>query len=168
MDNRPKRKRTRLVGYDYSTPGAYFVTVCVHPRKNMFWKTFNVGADSIRPPSIALTYAGQLVDRAVAQIPQQYPHITVDNYCIMPDHVHMIITIHTDANGRQIAAPTLSTLVGQFKRFVSKQLCVSIWQKSFVERVIRNDNGYQKVWEYIDNNPFKIDSADDPLHFDEL
>lgn len=148
--------------------GAYFVTVCVKPRKNIFWTTLNVGADSIRPPSIELSCAGQLVDHAVNQIPCRYPHITVDRYCIMPDHVHMIITIHADANGRQIAAPTLSTVVGQFKRFVSKQLGASVWQKSFVERVIRNDNGYRRVWEYIDNNPFKIDYADDPLHFDDL
>lgn len=86
----------------------------------------------------------------------------------MPDHIHLLISIHADADGRQIAAPTLSTVIGHLKRYVSKQLGFSIWQKSFIDRVIRNQKGYDAVWEYIDNNPFKLDFADDPLCFENL
>ncbi len=97
-----------------------------------------------------------------------YPHISVDKYCIMPDHIHMIVHIHADENGRQIAAPTLSTVVGHLKRYVTKQLGVSIWQKSFMERVIRNEKGYEEVWQYIDNNPIKPDYAGAPICFENL
>ena len=155
MDKHPSRKPIRLPKYDYATPSAYFVTVCTRPRRNLFWNHQPVGADSIRPPSIKLSPIGQTVACAIAQIPLRYPHISVDNYAVMPDHIHLLITIHADERRRQIAAPTLSTVVGQFKRSVSKQLGFSVWQKSFLERVIRNDNDYETAWQYIDNNPLK-------------
>ncbi len=168
MNERPSRKHLRLREYDYSAPGAYFVTICVKPRRNMFWDNQNVGAAISRPQDVILTSVGRLVDDAIRQIPLHYPHISVDKYCIMLDHIHMIIHIHADGNGRQIAAPTLSAVVGHLKRYVSKQIGVSIWQKSFIERVIRNEKGYDEVWRYIDNNPIKPDFADDPICFDEL
>lgn len=168
MNPLPSRKRTRLANYDYSAPGAYFVTICVSPRRNMFWNHQNVGAAISRPQDIVLTAAGRLADDAIHQIPMHYPHISVDKYCIMPDHIHMIIQIHPDDHGRQVAAPTLSTVVGHLKRCVTRQLGVSIWQKSFMERVIRNEKGYEEVWQYIDNNPIKPDFADDPICFDDL
>ena len=71
-------------------------------------------------------------------------------------------------NGRQIAAPTISTVVGHMKRWVSMQLGQSIWQKSFIDRVIRNEKGYRAVWEYIENNPIKLDTAYDMPDFDNM
>ena len=168
MNEYPSRRCTRLHEYDYSTPGAYFVTICVNPRRNMFWRDFNVGAAISRPLGIELTNTGRLVEEAIRQIPIRYPHITVDKYCIMPDHIHLLIVLHADANGRQIAAPTLSTVIGHLKRYVSKQLGYSIWQKSFIDRVIRNEKGYENVWQYIDNNPIKLDFAGDLPCFDDL
>ena len=73
----------------------------------------------------------------------------------------MILSINTDEDGRQVAAPTVSTIVGHMKRWVSKQIHQSIWQKSFIDRVIRNETGYRAVWEYIENNPVKLDTAYD-------
>ena len=168
MSIRPSRKPVRLSHFDYATPAAYFVTVCVAPRHNVFWNDLAVGAATCRPREIPLNDVGRLVDDAINQIPLRYPHITVDNYCIMPDHIHMIITIHPDDNGRQIAAPTLSTVVGHFKRAVSIKLGHSVWQKSYIERVVRNQRSYDAVWEYIDNNPLKFDYADDPVCFDDF
>lgn len=163
MNARPSRKDIRLAAYDYASPGAYFVTVCVNPRRNLFWSHQNVGADTIRP----LTKCEQIVDDAIRQIPRHYPHISIDNYCIMPDHIHILLTIHPDENGRQIAAPTLSTVIGQLKRYVSKRIGMSIWQKSFIERIIRNQKGYEKAWQYIDNNPTRLELEKEPLCFDE-
>ena len=94
--------------------------------------------------------------------------ISVDKYCVMPDHIHVILSINTDENGRQIAAPTVSTVVGHMKRWVSMQIGYSIWQKSFIDRVIRNDKGYRAVWEYIDNNPIKLDTAYDMPDFENM
>ncbi|MBQ3498926.1 MAG: hypothetical protein IJA87_07350 [Clostridia bacterium] len=86
MENQlPKRKKIRLSDYDYSTPGAYFVTVCTANRKALFW----------------------------------------------------------------------ATVIGQFKRFVSKQVGFPLWQKSFIDEIIRNEQHYLTTWQYIDNNPLK-------------
>ena len=162
MTERPNRKPIRIENYDYSTPGAYFITVCINSRKPILW---NVGAAICRPN---LSKIGSIVETAILQIPEHYPMITVDKYCIMPDHVHMILSINTDQDGRQIAAPTISSVVGHMKRWVSMQLGHSIWQKSFVDRVIRNEMGYQAVWEYIENNPIKLDTAYDMPDFDNM
>ncbi len=165
----PKRKKIRLENYDYSSAGAYFVTVCTRNRKKLFWKdNTNVREDSIRPKEVILSASGEIVDNAINQISDHYENIVVDKYCIMSDHIHLIVFIMSDENGRIISAPTLQTVVGQMKRYVSKELGFSVWQKSFVDRVIRNARGYRKVWEYIDNNPIKIDYAYDNIDFSEF
>ena len=85
-----------------------------------------------------------------------YPNVCVDKFCIMPDHIHLIVCIVADEKVRTQFAPTLSRIIKQFKGSVTKQLGVSVWQKSFLERVIRNEAGYREVWQYIDNNPRKL------------
>ena len=162
MNNIPKRKHIRIENHDYSTPGAYFITVCANDRKPILW---NVGAATCRPN---LSKIGSVVETAILQIPVHYPAISVDKYCVMPDHIHMILSINTDEDGRQIAAPTVSTVVGHMKRWVSMQIGYSIWQKSFIDRVIRNDRGYRAVWEYIENNPIKLDTANDMPDFENM
>ena len=162
MNEFPKRKPIRIENSNYSTPGAYFITVCIADRKPILW---NVGAATCRPN---LSKVGTVAETAILQIPEHYPMISVDKYCVMPDHIHMILSINTDEDGRQIAAPTMSTVVGHMKRWVSMQIGQSIWQKSFIDRVIRNDKGYRTVWEYIENNPVKLDTASDMPDFDNM
>jgi len=162
MNELPKRKSVRMEGYDYSTPGAYFITVCVKDRKPILW---TVGAATCRQ---SLSKIGSVAETAILQISEHYPAVSVDKYCVMPDHLHMILSINTDENGRQVAAPTVSTVVGHMKRWVSMQIGCSIWQKSFIDRVIRNDQGYRAVWEYIENNPIKLDTADDMPDFENM
>ncbi len=157
----PKRKKIRLEGYDYSSNGSYFVTICVKDEKTSLWS--RVGADIIRPNyefiediKFPLSKEGEIVKTAILNIHTYYNNITVDKYCIMPDHIHMILSIHGNENGRMISAPTISTAVGQMKRWVSKQIGKSVWQKSFFDSIIDSDAVYNEVWEYINNNPRKI------------
>ena len=162
MQKLQNRKKNRMEKYDYSTPGAYFITVCVDGRKPILWE---VGAAICRQP---VSKIGAVVEMAIQQISQHYPMITVDKYCIMPDHIHILLFIDAyDENRRQIAAPTVSTVVGHMKRWVSVKLGYSIWQKSFFDRVIRNEKDYRLVWEYIENNPAKLDTGYDVPKFDE-
>lgn len=67
----------------------------------------------------------------------------------------MILFILPEETGRMISAPTLSVVVGSMKRWVSKQSGLSIWQKSFSDRIIRDEQSYREVWRYIDENPLK-------------
>ena len=153
MTDLPKRKSNRVKSYDYTTCGAYFITVCTANREKIFWKS--VGADIIRPQNVPLSEIGEIVQQSIWQIPEHYENVFVDQYCIMPDHIHLIIRIGTDANGRMISAPTMSTLVGSMKRWVSRQAGRSFWQKSFYDHCIRNQQDYDEIWQYIENNPLK-------------
>ena len=159
----PKRKPNRLPDFDYRTPGAYFITICTKDRKCLLWDT--VGASIARPQ---LSQYGLVVQKAICDIPNHYPAISIDHYVVMPNHVHLLLQINTDADGRPMVAPTISTVVQQFKGIVFKQIGHSIWQKLFHDHVIRNAADYTKIWEYIENNPlqWKLDcfySEDEPL-----
>ncbi len=147
----PKRRPNRLPNYNYSTPGAYFVTICTKDHKCLFWDI--VGASIARPQKPKLTRSGTIVDAAIRNIPVYYPAITVDHYVVMPNHIHLLLQIHTDGDGRPMVAPTISTVVQQIKGVITKQLGQSVWQKLFHDHVIRGEKDFLKIWEYIDNNP---------------
>ena len=148
----PCRKNIRLQGYDYSQAGYYFVTICVKDGHEMLGKV--VGAAICRP-RVELSLEGKVVDNAIGNIQVIYPHVVVDKYVIMPNHIHLILSVYDFKGGRQVAAPTtaVQTVIGNMKRYVSMQIGFSIWQKSFHDRIIRNEDEYQKICHYIDQNP---------------
>ncbi len=151
----PQRKCRRLKEYDYSSSGAYFITVCTQGRKHIFWKD-NVGADIIRQhEDLYLSETGKIVKEAIKNIEKIYKGIYVDCYSIMPNHVHLILIIENNADGRIISAPTRSVVIGQMKRFVSKTGGKPIWQKSFYDHIIRNEKDYVEKRRYIEENAVK-------------
>ena len=156
----PKRKQNRLTEYDYSTPNAYFITICTENRRNLFWK--DIGTVIDRPENVPLTNLGIIVRQSVMNIPKHYPTISVDRFVVMPNHVHLLLQIHTNTDGRPMAAPTISTGINQFKGIVSKKAGFSVWQKGFHDHVIRNEKDYLEIWNYIDGNPSKW--AEDTLY----
>ena len=149
----PTRKQNRLTQYDYRTPNAYFITICTNNRRNLFWK--DVGAIIDRPENVPLTSLGMVAQQSIRDISSHYPAITVDHAVIMPNHIHLLLQIHADANGRSMIAPTISTVVRLMKGTVSKQAGFAVWQKGFYDHVIRNDNDYRDIWNYIEGNPAK-------------
>ena len=149
----PKRKRNRLTEYDYSTPNAYFITICTNNRKNLFWKDAESFHDC--PENIALTTLGMIVKQAVHDIPKHYPAITVDHAVVMPNHIHLLMQINTNNDGRPMAAPTISTVINQTKGAVSKKAGFYVWQKGFYDHVIRSEQDYLDIWNYIEGNPSK-------------
>ena len=156
MENNKKdkfrRKRIRLENFDYSSDGAYFVTVCVIRKDISLWK--HVAANCVRQNiTHELSDIGKLVDNEIQKIETIYDSITVDKYCIMPDHIHMILLI--DTKWRIQFAPTISRVIKQFKGAITKKLGFSIWQKSFNDEIIRNEKAYLEIWRYIDENPVK-------------
>lgn len=159
----PKRKPNRLTEYDYSTPNAYFITICTNNRENLFW--LDVGAIFDRPEDIPLTNLGMIVRQSIHDISRHYPAITVDHSVIMPNHIHLLLQINTDYNGRSMIAPTISTVVRHMKGMVTKQAGFSVWQKGFYDHVIRNDNDYRDTWNYIEGNPSKW--SEDKLYISE-
>ena len=149
----PKRKFTRLKEYDYSSEGVYFITMCVKDKKPLLWD--NVGASIARPLDTMLSAYGKIVDDAIRQIPTHYNSVKIDNYVVMPNHIHLLLSIESDIDGRAMLAPTISQVVQQMKGYVSKQIGYSIWQKLFIDHIIRNERDYIEHYTYIDNNPAK-------------
>ena len=119
----------------------------------MFWE--NVGASIARPNKPNLMTNGKIVEEAILNIPKSYSMISVDNYVVMPNHVHLLLQIHSDESGRAMLAPRISTIIQQMKGYITKRIGVPIWQKFFHDHVIRGEQDYLKIWEYIDNNPQK-------------
>ena len=149
----PKRKPTRLKDYDYSSAGKYFITICTQDKKNLFCQ--NVGANCVRPQDILFTDIGNIVCAEIENCKNKYDNVDIDKYIVMPNHIHLIIAIYSDENGRTQFAPTISRMVKQFKGIISKEVGFSIWQKSFHDHIIRNEADYLKIWNYIDTNPQK-------------
>ena len=101
----PSRKKNRLENYDYSSKGAYFLTICTLERRNYFWN--DVGATIGRPQDVKLSNYGKIVNEAINNISTIYPSILVKHYVIMPDHIHLLLFVHSDENGRTMVAPTM-------------------------------------------------------------
>ncbi len=138
----PKRKDIRLKTYNYNSSGFYFITICT------------VGAVIGRPQEAPLNAKGKIVEQAINDIPKYYPMYYVDNYVIMPDHIHLLLQIvYSDKNGRPMTAPTISTVINQLKGRVTKQVVFKVWQKSFFDHIIRNEEDYIKHYNYIETNP---------------
>ena len=138
----PKRKRIRLEGYDYSSCGAYFVTICVKDRHKLLGKII-VGDDAHIVPNIKLSETGLVVQKYINEM------IGVDKYVIMPNHIHLIIRIMDTENGTMWASsPTRQSIpqrIKSFKILVTKQIGYSIWQRSYHDHIIRNEQEYQKI-----------------------
>ena len=165
MTNLPTRKPIRIENYNYSTPGAYFITVCTANREKIFWSdrrgelcspadNTNTG-DQRSPLRVELSNLGNIIDAEIQKLNTIYDAVRVDKYCIMPDHIHFILSIDTDENGRTQFAPTISRVIKQFKGSITKQVGRPIWQKSFYDHGIRNQQDYDEIWQYIENNPLK-------------
>ena len=143
METQPKRKQIRIENYDYTAPGAYFVTICTKNRQPLLCDI--VGDDAHIVPK----KYGLIVEKYIRNVPE------IEKYVLMPDHIHLIVRMD---NGRMWAsAPTkhLSSIVRSIKTLTTKEIGVSIFQRSYYDHVIRNQQDYDEIWEYIENNPMK-------------
>lgn len=161
-----KRKEIRLKNYDYSTPGAYFVTLCSENHINYFWKNdFNlssfewkwVGANCVRPLNLPLNEVGEILRNELEIWNKTYEGVQIYSYVIMANHVHVMVIIDED-KGRSQNAPTISRMVKQFKGSVTKKIGKSIWQKSFMEHVVRDKDDFKVRMEYIFKNPLHFEN----------
>ena len=151
----PKRKPTRLPEYDYSTPGAYFITICTQGKQCILANI--VGGGALDAPQVQLTKTGRIVEKYILS-GSKIPNVLVDKYVIMPNHIHLLLKV-TELNGPPKAStPTTAIIphfVSTFKRFCRKDIGEQIFQRSYHDHVIRSERDYLKIWEYIDNNPAK-------------
>ena len=156
----PKRKPTRLKGYDYSSPGAYFITICTKDRKCLL-SEIAVGTGVLDCPQNILTPYGEVANKHLINMSNFYENIKIDKFVVMPNHIHMLIQVTDMAkpNGPSRTPVPTNSLIAQFistfKRFCNKEYGENIWQSRSNDHIIRNKNDYEKIWEYIDSNVLK-------------
>ena len=157
MENElPKRKPPRLKNFDYSRCGAYFITICTHNRQKLLSQI--VGGDVLdAPKNVELSPYGKIVDKYINQLNDFYAHLSVDQYVIMPNHIHiLLIVLENGSSGT--STPTrqhssVSSFVSTLKRFCNKELGKNIWQRHFYDHIIRNRKDYKEHIKYIYENP---------------
>jgi len=167
------RRSIRLAGYDYSWAGAYFVTICAHDRICQFGDIMN--------GEMRLNDAGRIVERCWREIPAHFPHVELDEFVIMPNHIHGILvitnTLGTNDNivGATHASPlqqtnrpcgpksrSIAAIVGSFKSAVTKRINEmrgapgeAVWQRNYYEHIIRDDESLNRIREYIMTNTIR-------------
>ncbi|MCY3720994.1 MAG: transposase [Candidatus Poribacteria bacterium] len=179
--NLPRRKPTRLRDYDYSQPGAYFVTVCAQHRKCLF--------GAIVDEQMQLNAISKIVVECWNRIPQHFPSVGLGESVIMPNHIHGIITCNPVGAGSPHpientshrrgevpspayrGSPSLGKIVAYFKYQSTKYINqhrntpgTRIWQRNYHDHIIRDDADLQRIHQYIQDNPMKW--ALDQLHPD--
>ena len=164
------RRSIRLDGFDYSKNGYYFVTICVQNRNEIFGEIENGKMDLNKNGLVCKIWLLNLINRF---------DVKIDDYQIMPNHLHMIIKIvganHDSPkmnekinneinindvdvlNGAIHESPLhrslLSNIIGYFKMNTSKEIGIKLWQRNYYERIIRNEKEYLIYKKYIKDNP---------------
>ncbi len=163
----PRRKRNRLRSYDYREAGCYFITICTKNRKE-YLSSILVGNGLDRSARIRYTHYGEIAHLDLLALPEHFPHVRVDRFVIMPNHIHVILVLenrpvvptleakwNSGETERSRPFPTISTVIGQYKSGVSRKAGFPLWQKSFYDHISRNEQDYLEIAHYIETNPLR-------------
>lgn len=174
MNRSKERKKNRLRGHDYSQNGYYFITTCVYGMNCVFGEV----VDS----EMILNKLGKIVEKQILWLEHRFECVKVLDYVVMPNHVHMVLYLDNSNVGTGLVpvhdrtttrvVPTISGIVGAFKSIVSvKHIRLvrygelpyfenKLWQRSFHDHIIKNDKEYERISEYIFNNPLNWKNDD--------
>ena len=163
VEEYPQRKPNRLREYDYSSAGYYFVTVCLKNSKKYF--------GNIENGNMILSSAGSITKKYWMNIPNHYNSIQLDEFVIMPNHLHGIIIIEDEKlithnklssdNPQHRKHNKLSVIIRTFKTLSKRDIINNSefkdfdWQRSFYDNVVRNEKALAEIREYIQENPLK-------------
>lgn len=154
---RPNRKLPRLAGYDYSTPGAYFVTICTFEKKCLFGKV--VDGELAGEAQMVYSPVGEIARNCLLETEKHFQDLKVDNWVIMPNHIHILFRIEGSAERiYPLPTPDISIVVGTFKAAVTRAVgnaymhSGKLWQSSFYDHIIRDETDYRNIWQYISGN----------------
>lgn len=165
------RRSIRLRDFDYSSPRAYFVTICT-------WKRECTMGEVVEG-KVILSATGKIVQDAWLELPKRFPTISLDSFEVMPNHLHGVIhqgainRAPTESRpvGAQFIAPKLGEIIRTFKALVTQRaraagIDVFAWQRNYYEHVVRNDEELSRVRQYIEENPLRWE--DDENHPDRI
>ena len=153
----PKRKHPRLKNFEYSACGAYFVTVCTQNRRCLLSHIVGRGLAPAEENILEYTSFGKVAEKQLKLLEDRYSFLTVDQYVIMPNHIHMILIFDDEMAGAS-PRPTLMDVICAYKSLTTIECRRNgfkgkLFQNSFFEHIIRNLDDYQNIVKYIYENP---------------
>ena len=161
MDNKkelPKRKHPRLDNFDYSSNGAYFITICTQNRRCVLSHVVGRG---LAPAASCIEYTslGKIAEQQLFLLAARYSCIAIDQYVIMPNHIHAILILKSEAAGAS-PRPTIMDIVCTYKSLTTRECKKNgyqgkLFQTSFFEHVIRGREDYDEIVKYICENPVR-------------
>ena len=159
------RRSVRLGGFDYAGAGAYFVTICTKGRELWF-----------ETPEVKI-----IAEACWLAIPQHFPNTGLDEWIVMPNHVHGVIVLVETAGAQHVEPPhnryqhlipkSIGSIMRSYKSAVTLQ-CRKAghgyfqWQKNYYERVLRDEEEMNRVRQYIRDNPLNwgVDEENPQTH----
>ena len=155
----PKRKHPRLDNYDYSSGGAYFVTICTENRRCVLSHIVGRGLAPAENIGIKYTLFGMIAQQQLLLLEERYPCLKVDKYVIMPNHIHVVLMLDNESAGAS-PRPTVMDIVCAYKSLTTREckkngFSDKLFQTSFYEHIIRNYDDYTEIVKYIYENPMR-------------
>lgn len=162
FQNKYRIESTRLKDWDYARSGCYYVTICTQGKKCDFGK--------IIEDKMNLNRIGKIAKQYWLEIPKHFPNTSLDEFVVIPNHIHGIIIINKNGND-YVETPklgvstkhwephSLAVIINQYKRIctinIHKQFPLFAWQSRYYDRIVRNDEELNRIREYIIFNPLK-------------
>lgn len=174
-----EHKSHRLKNYNYSSNGSYFVTICVKNKECILGEIISINdnnyvtvavdahgdrqTDNINDliylkstsAKMILSEMGLIVEKYLESSKTVYSSLSLDNYVIMPNHIHMIISLNNETDECKLLPchDMVPQYISSFKTLVTKEIGFSIFQRNYHDRIIRNEREYEKIWNYVQTNP---------------
>ena len=147
------RRSIRLKEYDYSQPGAYFITTCIHSHEPIFGSIINA--------EMKLNVYGAIASKRWNNLPRYHHHLEISAFIVMPNHIHGILVIKSDSR-RMVKGQPVSEIVRDFKTFSSRRINemrgtpgMPVWQRNYWEHIIRDEDSFKRIYGYILSNPLR-------------
>ena len=166
FQNKYRINSARLADWDYGSNGFYFVTICTKGKQPYFGEIQNTsltGEETQDLASLQATEIGIKTAQCWAEIPTHFPFVELDEFVIMPDHLHGILLFNKEethtwqANQAGPQSRNLASVMRGFKAGVKTYATLNnlefIWQPRYYDRVIRNSNELERIRKYIADNP---------------
>jgi len=155
----PIRKHPRLNNFDYGTSGAYFVTICTQNRRCVLSRIVGRGLAPAEMNVTEYTLFGEIAKKQLFLLEERYPFLAIDQYVIMPNHIHVILILNGEAAGAS-PRPTVMDIVCAYKSLTTieckkNSLSDKLFQTSFYEHIIRGREDYDEIRKYIYENPMR-------------
>ena len=149
-----KRKPIRLKDFDYSQDGVYFITICTEGRRNIL-STIDINQD-LETAKTKLTPIGVIVEQELLRLPEKYPNMNIDTYIIMPNHIHVLISVINEEKSGSLLQDMVKTYKSITTKICREKFAIQkVFQRSFYDHIIRSEKDYNNTFSYIQTNPGK-------------